>query len=57
MAAQGLTSADIGGRLAIAERTVNFHMRNVMRKLEAQNRAEAIAKALARGVFETAALV
>jgi DNA-binding CsgD family transcriptional regulator len=57
MAAQGLTSADIGGRLAIAERTVNFHMRNVLRKLEAQNRAEAIAKALARGVFETAALV
>ena len=56
MAAQGMTSADIGGRLAIAERTVNFHMRNVLRKLEAQNRAEAIAKALARGVFETGEL-
>jgi DNA-binding CsgD family transcriptional regulator len=56
MAARGLTSADIGGKLGIAERTVNFHMRNVLRKLDAANRAEAIAKALARGVFEASAL-
>ena len=51
MAANGLTSSDIGGKLGIAERTVNFHMRNVMRKLDALNRSEAIAKALTRGVI------
>lgn len=51
MAANGLTSGDIGGKLGIAERTVNFHMHNVLRKMEAVNRPEAIAKALARGVL------
>lgn len=51
MAANGLTSSDIGGKLGIAERTVNFHMRNVMRKLDAINRSEAIAKAVTRGVI------
>jgi LuxR family transcriptional regulator len=54
MAANGLTSADIGAKLGIAERTVNFHMRNVLRKLEAVNRTEAIAKALARGILDAA---
>lgn len=56
MAANGLTSGDIGGKLGIAERTVNFHMRNVLRKLEAVNRPEAIAKALSRGVLRAAAI-
>jgi DNA-binding CsgD family transcriptional regulator len=51
MAANGLTSSDIGSKLGIAERTVNFHMRNVLRKLDALNRSEAIAKALTRGVI------
>lgn len=54
-AARGLTSADIGAKLGIAERTVNFHMRNLLPKLEAQNRGEAIAKALARGELDPAA--
>jgi DNA-binding CsgD family transcriptional regulator len=56
MAANGLTSADIGGKLGIAERTVNFHMNNVLRKMEALNRPEAIAKALARGVLRAGAI-
>ncbi|HVF62980.1 MAG TPA: LuxR C-terminal-related transcriptional regulator [Casimicrobiaceae bacterium] len=55
MTASGMTSGAIGGRLGIAERTVNFHMRNVLRKLGALNRAEAIAKALARGMVGAAA--
>lgn len=55
MAANGLTSGDMGGKLGIAERTVNFHIRNVLRKLEAQNRSEAVAKALARGVVDASA--
>jgi DNA-binding CsgD family transcriptional regulator len=55
MAANGMTSADIGAKLGIAERTVNFHVRNVLQKLQALNRAEAIAKAVARGVVDAAA--
>ncbi|HVE51498.1 MAG TPA: LuxR family transcriptional regulator [Casimicrobiaceae bacterium] len=55
MAAKGLTSSDIGDKLGIAERTVNFHIHNVLRKLEAQNRSEAVAKALARGVVDASA--
>jgi LuxR family transcriptional regulator, quorum-sensing system regulator SolR len=56
MAANGLTSGDIGGKLGIAERSVNFHMSNVLRKMEALNRPEAIAKALARGVLQAGAI-
>lgn len=56
MVANGLTSGDIGGKLGIAERTVNFHMCNVLRKMEALNRPEAIAKALARGVLQAGAI-
>jgi DNA-binding CsgD family transcriptional regulator len=56
MAANGLTSGDIGGKLGIAERTVNFHMRNVLRKMAALNRPEAIANALARGVLQVGAI-
>jgi DNA-binding CsgD family transcriptional regulator len=55
MAASGLTSADMGCKLGIAERTVNFHMRNALRKLDAINRPEAIANALARGVLAAGA--
>lgn len=53
MAANGLTSGDIGDKLCIAERTVNFHMRNALRKLEALNRPEAIAKAVAGGMLQS----
>lgn len=57
MATKGLTSGDIGGKLGIAERTVNFHIGNVLRKMEALNRPEAIAKAVARGVLQLAPIV
>ena len=56
MTANGMTSGDIGGKLGIAARTVNFHMNNVLRKMEALNRPEAIAKALARGVLRAGAI-
>ena len=52
-ASRGLTSGDMGCRLGIAERTVNFHMGNLMRKLEANNRSEAVARAVARGMLQT----
>ena len=52
-ASRGLTSADIGYKLGITERTVHFHFGNIFSKLAAANRAEAIATALARGMIGT----
>ncbi len=46
-AARGLTSADIAVKCGIAERTVNFHIGNIVRKLGALNRGEAIARGVA----------
>ena len=51
MAAHGLTSADIGLKLGIAERTANYHFSNVISKLGVLNRHEAIAKALTNGLI------
>jgi DNA-binding NarL/FixJ family response regulator len=48
LAAHGLTSSDIGQKLSLAERTVNFHFCNIVTKLAAANRAEAVAIATAR---------
>jgi DNA-binding CsgD family transcriptional regulator len=46
-AARGMTSCDIGLKLAITERTVNFHFGNILAKLGVLNRGEAIARAMA----------
>ena len=51
LAARGLTSADIGERLSVAERTVNFHFRNIKTKLGAINRPEAIARGISLGIL------
>jgi len=53
LAARGLTSADIGERLSLAERTVNFHFRNIKTKLGAINRPEAIARGISLGILNT----
>lgn len=47
LGAHGMTSADIGLKLGISERTANFHFGNIVAKLGALNRAEAIALAVA----------
>lgn len=47
LAARGLTSTDIAAKVGIAERTVNFHIGNIVRKLGALNRGEAIARGVA----------
>lgn len=47
LAARGMTSADIGVKLGIAERTANFHIGNLVTKLGALNRGEAIARGVA----------
>jgi DNA-binding CsgD family transcriptional regulator len=51
MAARGLTSADIGIKLDIANRTANFHFGNALSKLGVLNRNEAIAKAITLGLI------
>lgn len=47
LAAQGLRDGEIGDMLGISSRTVLFHLGNVHRKLEADNRAQMIARAMA----------
>jgi two-component system nitrate/nitrite response regulator NarL len=47
--ADGLTDREIGEALSISTRTVETHVSNVLRKLDARNRAEATRKFLARG--------
>ena len=47
LAAHGMTSADVAVKLGITPRTANFHFGNIMSKLGALNRSEAIARAVA----------
>lgn len=51
LAAHGMTSAEIGFKLGISERTVTFHFANIISKLGVLNRNEAIAKSIAQGVI------
>jgi DNA-binding CsgD family transcriptional regulator len=51
LAARGMTSYDIGLKLSITERTVNFHFSNIVSKLGALNRKEAIAMGMAHGLI------
>ncbi|MGY5795455.1 LuxR C-terminal-related transcriptional regulator len=51
-AAKGKSSWDIGMIMRISENTVNFHMKNVLRKLDAANRTVAAIKAVRLGIIE-----
>lgn len=51
LVAQGLPNKQIARHLSISERTVKFHLTSVMRKLEADNRAQAVAQAAQRGLL------
>jgi DNA-binding NarL/FixJ family response regulator len=48
---QGLTTAQIAGELYISENTVKTHVRHILEKLEASNRAEAVSKATLMGLI------
>jgi len=48
----GKTRAEIGEILSISHKTVEFHLRNIMNKLGANNQVTAIVIALQRGLME-----
>jgi two-component system, NarL family, nitrate/nitrite response regulator NarL len=48
---QGLTTAQIATELYISENTVKTHVRHILEKLEAANRAEAVSKATLMGLI------
>lgn len=52
--AEGRSTAEIGAALGISQNTVRFHVKAVFRKLGARSRAEAVARAAARGLLPPA---
>ena len=52
-AAQGKTSWETSKILEVAEVTVNFHLKNVMKKLSVSNRVHAVARAVTLGLIAT----
>ena len=49
--AQGKTTAQISSDLFISDNTVKTHVRHILEKLEASNRAEAVSKAMQLGLI------
>ena len=52
--AQGRTNKQIGAELYISEKTASVHVSNILAKLEASGRTEAVAIAAQRGLLPTA---
>jgi two-component system, NarL family, response regulator len=50
--ATGRSNQEIGTVLTIAEGTVKFHVNNILHKLQAKDRTEAVIKALKRGIIQ-----
>ncbi|MEW6601357.1 MAG: helix-turn-helix transcriptional regulator [Nitrospirota bacterium] len=49
---RGKSSWEISAILNISERTVNFHINNIMQKLNAVSRTQAVAVAIERGLIK-----
>jgi len=49
--ASGRSNGEVGARLLISEETVKTHVRHVLAKLRARNRAHAVALAFRRGLI------
>lgn len=50
---KGFTTTDIADELFISENTVKTHVRHLLDKLEASNRAEAVSKATQQGILRS----
>jgi DNA-binding NarL/FixJ family response regulator len=48
----GLKNKEIAAKLGIAEATVNFHVKNLVAKLQANDRTHAVTIAIRRGILE-----
>ncbi len=51
LVAGGLSYKEVGATLFLSERTIKYHMSNIMNKLDFQNRNQAIAYAARRGLL------
>jgi DNA-binding NarL/FixJ family response regulator len=51
LVAAGLTNAQIGRRLFIDQKTASVHVTNILRKLDAKNRAQAAVVAQRAGLL------
>jgi two-component system secretion system response regulator SalR len=56
LAASGLRNVDIAERIRVAERTVEYHLRNLFFKLHVRSRTEMVLKARELGYLPTDAL-
>ena len=52
LVAQGATNAEVAERLVVSENTAKFHMKNILQKLHARNRAEVVAFAHRAGILK-----
>jgi LuxR family transcriptional regulator, quorum-sensing system regulator SolR len=52
---EGKTASEIAQLIGVSERTVNFHLANVTRKLNSVNKVQAASKAVALGLLHTSA--
>lgn len=50
--AKGYTKSEIGQRLCISSHTVDYHIRNSQRKLQARNIVSAVVRAISRGLLD-----
>ena len=53
LVAAGFSNKAIGQQLSVSENTVKYHMRNILQKLQVQNRAEAVHVAMQAGWITT----
>lgn len=49
---EGRTASEIGEQLNISERTVTFHINNILAKLGAANKVQAVVKAIGMGLIQ-----
>ena len=52
LVAEGLSNKAIGQRLSVSVNTVKYHMKNILQKLGAQNRTEAVMMAIRSGLIK-----
>jgi len=51
LVARGLSNKAIARELSVSENTVKYHLKNIMQKLDVQNRTEAVSRALRDGLI------